>query len=338
MVGEGASVLVARAFEASGVGGDATGALPRFLEIYDAILPGTTATIPRRARDDPFPGTARIPRRAHQQARRGDPKDPGGSRSRAVLRRRHRRRRTVPPQAASGRPAPADRDRGRRRPPTPGWSATRPSISGPPTRQGHAPASSATVSATPSSTTRPSSEARCSSTTRPRSWALRGGGDVQLERSGWSGDGDFTMRLVEALQAIEEVAYLRVEDAPASRAGTGFNLLANELFVSFAAERRPRVERWLRVIPRTRLVDVPRLTLAGLELPPRGRGGNRRARLLGRRDAPVSSDRANHPALPDARLQTGGAGADLRRRRGAAIRVTARFPSPAPAGRPTHRG
>ena len=42
MVGEGASLLVARAFEASGVHGDAAGALPRFLDIYDAILPGTT--------------------------------------------------------------------------------------------------------------------------------------------------------------------------------------------------------------------------------------------------------------------------------------------------------
>lgn len=46
MVGEGASVLLARAFEASGIRGDATGALPRFLEIYDAILPGTTSPYP----------------------------------------------------------------------------------------------------------------------------------------------------------------------------------------------------------------------------------------------------------------------------------------------------
>jgi phosphoglycolate phosphatase len=46
MVGEGVSLLVARAFEASGVPGDAAAALPRFLEIYDAILPGTTRPYP----------------------------------------------------------------------------------------------------------------------------------------------------------------------------------------------------------------------------------------------------------------------------------------------------
>jgi phosphoglycolate phosphatase len=42
MVGEGASLLILRAFEASGVGDDPRDALPRFIEIYDGLLPGTT--------------------------------------------------------------------------------------------------------------------------------------------------------------------------------------------------------------------------------------------------------------------------------------------------------
>ncbi len=46
MVGEGAALLIARAFEAAGVGGDPREALPRFLEIYDALLPGTTRPYP----------------------------------------------------------------------------------------------------------------------------------------------------------------------------------------------------------------------------------------------------------------------------------------------------
>lgn len=46
LVGEGAALLVARALEASGAGGDARAALPRFLEIYDSILPGTTRPYP----------------------------------------------------------------------------------------------------------------------------------------------------------------------------------------------------------------------------------------------------------------------------------------------------
>jgi len=46
MVGEGAALLIARAFEASGASGDPREALPRFLEIYDSLLPGTTRPYP----------------------------------------------------------------------------------------------------------------------------------------------------------------------------------------------------------------------------------------------------------------------------------------------------
>ncbi|HSK11372.1 MAG TPA: HAD-IA family hydrolase [Vicinamibacterales bacterium] len=42
MVGEGAGRLVARALAAAGIAGDARDAVPRFLELYDAILPGRT--------------------------------------------------------------------------------------------------------------------------------------------------------------------------------------------------------------------------------------------------------------------------------------------------------
>ncbi len=42
MVGEGAQLLVSRAFAAAGVTADPGAALPRFAEIYDAVLPGQT--------------------------------------------------------------------------------------------------------------------------------------------------------------------------------------------------------------------------------------------------------------------------------------------------------
>jgi phosphoglycolate phosphatase len=51
MVGEGATLLLARAFQASGVSGDPREALPRFIEIYDALLPGATR---------PYPGVAEM--------------------------------------------------------------------------------------------------------------------------------------------------------------------------------------------------------------------------------------------------------------------------------------
>jgi phosphoglycolate phosphatase len=46
MVGEGASLLVARAFDASAILEDPATSLARFLEIYDSVLPGTTRPYP----------------------------------------------------------------------------------------------------------------------------------------------------------------------------------------------------------------------------------------------------------------------------------------------------
>jgi phosphoglycolate phosphatase len=59
MVGEGALLLISRAFTASGVADDPVGALPRFIEIYDAVLPGTTR---------PYPGVADMVRALHAVA------------------------------------------------------------------------------------------------------------------------------------------------------------------------------------------------------------------------------------------------------------------------------
>jgi hypothetical protein len=88
---------------------------------------------------------------------------------------------------------------------------------------------------------------------------------MDVDTQAWSGEGDFTARLLEVLGQIDDIAALRVEDAPASRSGTGFALLANEIFVRFATEpTRTRVRRF-GVLPGTRLVETPRLTLAALE-------------------------------------------------------------------------
>jgi hypothetical protein len=88
---------------------------------------------------------------------------------------------------------------------------------------------------------------------------------MRLDRSGWSGDGDFTIRLLERLEQVEEIAFLRVEDAPASRSGTGYMLVANDIFVAFAAGAASVRSRWLGMFPRTRTVETPRMTLSGLE-------------------------------------------------------------------------
>jgi hypothetical protein len=88
---------------------------------------------------------------------------------------------------------------------------------------------------------------------------------VEIDRSGWSGDGDFTERLIAVIAALPDVAFLKVDDAPASRADAAFSFVSNELFVRFASE--PRRERTWRLgcIPAWRAWHEPRMSLEGLE-------------------------------------------------------------------------
>lgn len=87
---------------------------------------------------------------------------------------------------------------------------------------------------------------------------------MNLDTARWSGDGTFTQLLIAALQQIAEVAGVRVEDAPASRAETGYNFIANEVFVTFAAGTVREPSRWFGVVPVTKKRPVLLLDLAGL--------------------------------------------------------------------------
>jgi hypothetical protein len=78
---------------------------------------------------------------------------------------------------------------------------------------------------------------------------------MNLDASGWSGEGTFTKLLIVALREIPAVEALRVEDAPASRADTGFSFISNELYVLFASTTHTRSRRKERL-----------MTLGGLEL------------------------------------------------------------------------
>jgi hypothetical protein len=86
---------------------------------------------------------------------------------------------------------------------------------------------------------------------------------MQIETANWSGDGNFTVALVEALKQVESIALLRVEDAPAGRAESGYNLLANEVFVGFRL-RRVIVFGRLAGLPLPRVATRPDMTLSEL--------------------------------------------------------------------------
>ena len=87
---------------------------------------------------------------------------------------------------------------------------------------------------------------------------------MDVDTGGWSGEGDFTQALLDALRRLPDIAAVRVEDAPASRAESGYAFLSNEVYVRFAERERVERTRWLGLVPRTRRVREPAQTIGGL--------------------------------------------------------------------------
>jgi hypothetical protein len=87
---------------------------------------------------------------------------------------------------------------------------------------------------------------------------------MDLDVSRWSGDGDFTRTVVDALQAVPEVEAIRVEDAPASRSAASYMFLSNEVYVRFGRRTRTDVRRWMGVLPVATSVTEAVMTLSTL--------------------------------------------------------------------------
>jgi hypothetical protein len=88
---------------------------------------------------------------------------------------------------------------------------------------------------------------------------------MNVDTSKWSGEGTFTQVLIECLRQIDAVAFVRVEDAPASRSEADYNFISNEVFVAFVT--RPREERVKRFgfLPGRRSVEEKAMTVSALE-------------------------------------------------------------------------
>ncbi len=87
--------------------------------------------------------------------------------------------------------------------------------------------------------------------------------DVDVSR--WSGEGTFTQTLIDALRQVEEIQCIRVEDAPAGRAETGYAFISNEMYIGFRTRQRTETVRRLGFIPITRRVCEKAMTLATVE-------------------------------------------------------------------------
>ena len=88
---------------------------------------------------------------------------------------------------------------------------------------------------------------------------------MDLDTTSWSGDGAFTQTLIDSFQRLDQVADLRVEDAPSSRSDVDYNFLSNELFVRFRTRDRAVRTRLLGLWPVTRTVAEATMTVTDLE-------------------------------------------------------------------------
>ena len=64
---------------------------------------------------------------------------------------------------------------------------------------------------------------------------------MELDATGWSGDGAFTQLLIDALKTQSGIGAVKVEDAPATRSEGSFSFISNEVFVAFASTRRAQM-------------------------------------------------------------------------------------------------
>ena len=88
---------------------------------------------------------------------------------------------------------------------------------------------------------------------------------MELDASGWSGEGGFTQVLIDALGGMPAVRAVRVEDAPASRADAAFSFISTELYVTFDVTRRRVPVKRFGFIPATAQVAERAMTLTALE-------------------------------------------------------------------------
>jgi hypothetical protein len=87
---------------------------------------------------------------------------------------------------------------------------------------------------------------------------------MQVDSAGWSGEGAFTQVVLDRLQGINEIAGLKVEDAPATRSEADYNFIANEIFVTFGTKTRYEAYKVAGIFNRQRPVQTKEMTFDAL--------------------------------------------------------------------------
>ena len=89
---------------------------------------------------------------------------------------------------------------------------------------------------------------------------------MELDSDSWSGEGAFTQTLIDVLQTLDHVSFVRVEDVRSSRADVDYNFISNEVFVRFYTRDRLVRTKIFGVFPISRTVTEPAITVNDLEI------------------------------------------------------------------------
>lgn len=87
---------------------------------------------------------------------------------------------------------------------------------------------------------------------------------MEVDSTAWSGEGTFTQLVLEKLRRMDDLATIRVEDAPSTRSEADYNFVSNEIFVRFDVRSRKEPARRFGFLPGTRVVTEKALSLADL--------------------------------------------------------------------------
>lgn len=88
---------------------------------------------------------------------------------------------------------------------------------------------------------------------------------TEIDREHWSGEGDFTEKLLAWLSDQSAIVFVRVEDASSTRADVEYNFISNEIYVRFRTDERQEHRRFLGIIPVRRMVREKAMTLEQLD-------------------------------------------------------------------------
>lgn len=78
---------------------------------------------------------------------------------------------------------------------------------------------------------------------------------MEVDTTAWSGEGTFTLALLDRLKTVGELTALKVENAPATRSDADYNFISNEIFVTFRLVERLAPGRRFGLLPPKRVAE-----------------------------------------------------------------------------------